>query len=201
MNDCNNLEFLKKNAVILHTRTLGLDQFSYWMNLHVELILSYGLRPVITTCMPDFITDTSVVLWDNFANPILVETRDSITVSIWDDIINLLPFRDTIDVLSEHAFDLARFLTSERICLAVIPDAFFVDNSLRFYDWVKLNSEVGVKYAIIRERLNDGFEGHLLKSLGHFKHLPNDSSMRLIFIDKRDAKNKQNGFSIHYKIL
>lgn len=187
VSSCSALEGLKKNAIILHTRVAGVEQLHYWLNLHVDNILSYGLRPVITTCMPDYIDDTAIVYYDSYSNPIYRKYAKDVTHEIWDDIHHHMGNRRSMVVLKDGVSDLRQLMLYEKVCIAIIAESFYVDNSLRYYEWVTDHIEPSTVYAFIREIINDGFEGHLLKTLGHFRHLPNESKIRLVCVEHKPA--------------
>jgi hypothetical protein len=185
--DCKTLDSLKKNAIILHTRVKGVEQLHYWLNLHVDNILAFGLRPVLTSCIPDYIEDTALVLYDAHGLPIYRKYAKDITHEIWDDIHNLMTYRTPLLVIKEGSVDLGHLMLYDKVCVAIIAESFYVDNSLRFYEWVNNNREESTVYAFMIERLNDGFEGHLLKTLGHFRHIPNESKIRLVCVERKPS--------------
>lgn len=171
----------------MHTRITGVEQLHYWLNLHVDNILAFGLRPIITSCIPDYIEDTALVLYDTHGVPIYRRYAKDITHEIWDDVHNLIGNRENILVIKEHAVDLGQLMLYDKICVAIIAESFYVDNSLRYYEWVLKNREQGTVYAFMIEKLNDGFEGHLLKTLGHFRHIPNESKIRLVCVERKPS--------------
>jgi hypothetical protein len=187
ISNCKQLENQKRNAIVLHSNIEGVENLHYWINQHVDGILSFGLRPIITSCMYEDHHESTIVYWDNAQNAIYVKKHSELHRHIWSELYNFVSYRKPLTVLSEDGHDTAAFLTSEKIAVAIIPVAFYVDNVIRYYEWVNKNREDDRKYGFIREAINDGFEGHLLKSLGHFRHLPNESRLRLLIIDKKPA--------------
>jgi hypothetical protein len=121
-----------------------------------------------------------LVLYDAYSEPILMLTGQMSDGGIWTSIENMISFKPNVLPVQEHTFDIKNL--SNEFVIGVVPEAFFVDNVIRYQGWVQFNRKPGVDYFFIRERLHDGFGGNILKQIGHFKHLPNEARIRIVFV-------------------
>ena len=155
----------------------------YWMNMNVDLLLSYGIRPVITTCNQKIRSSPVLVLYDDYSEPILMINKATTDNEIWNSIHNMISHKLIVKAMHADTFDPARL--SQSLVVAIIPDTFYIDNVLRYQKWMQDNRKTDTDYFFIHESLNETPTGGFLKLFGHFKHLPNDSKMRIVFISRK----------------
>lgn len=126
-----------------------------------------------------------LVYYDKHAQPIFKKAHIDINYMIWDELHNLVDLKREMHIIKEESpSDVDAFLKSEKFMIAIVPDAHYVDGVLKFFEWSKTYPLKEYHFGFIREVLNDKFEGNLLRIFGHFRHLPNDSSVRVIKVVK-----------------